>query len=198
MAEIKSTMDMVLERAARMAASAGEDDFSSEEKVREGMRLAAAYMRGEIGDVFAALAALPAPDHESARRGTVQSLLRNIFLPREAGPQQTAEKAMHGLVAIGRGDGQLLQVFAEMKKILDGYLQHRDQLKQQLEAGFAQQMEMMEKNLARQTGVAMKLQPSQHPKFQEEWARVQSQLDDQYGRALGQLKELVEQRLTSV
>jgi predicted secreted hydrolase len=57
-------------------------------------------------------------------------------------------------------------------------------------------MEMMEKNLARQTGVAMKLQPSQHPKFQEEWVRVQSQLDDQYGRALGQLKELVEQRLT--
>jgi hypothetical protein len=196
MAEIKSTMDMVLERAARMAANAGEDDFSSEEKIREGMRLAAAYMRGEVADVFAALSALPAPDHESARRGAVHSLLRNIFLPREAGPQQTAEKAMHGLVAIGRGDGQLLQVFAEMKKILDGYLQHRDQLRQQLEAGFAQQMEMMEKNLARQTGVAMKLQPSQHPKFQEEWVRVQSQLDDQYGRALGQLKELVEQRLT--
>jgi len=197
MAEIKSTMDMVLERAARMAANAGENDFSSEEKVREGMRLAASYMRGEIADIFAALSALPEPEQGPALQGAVQSLLRNIFLPRESGRQEAAEKAMHGLVTIGRGDGQLLQVFAEMKKILDGYLQHRDQLKQQLEAGFAQQMEMMEKNLARQTGVAMKLQPSQHPKFQEEWARIQNQLDDQYGRALMQLKELIEQHLTA-
>lgn len=198
MAEIKSTMEMVLERAAKMAASAGESDFSSEEKVREGMRLAAAYMRGEIATVMEALVLLPVPEQEPARRGAVQSLLRNIFLPRESGRQETAEKAMHGLMAIGQGDGgQLLQVFAEMKKLLDGYLQHRDQLKQQLEAGFAQQMEMMEKNLARQTGVAMKLQPSQHPKFQEEWVRIQGQLDDQYGRALAQLKELIAQRLTT-
>ena len=44
MAEIKSTMDMVMERAARMAAEAGETDYLGEERLKEGMRLGAAFM----------------------------------------------------------------------------------------------------------------------------------------------------------
>lgn len=195
MAEIKSTMEMVLERAAKMAANAGDDNFAEEEKGKEGMRLAAAYMRGELESLSGRLSAFSAADLAPVQKGVVESLLRNIFLVKESEKQETAEKAMHGLVEIGQGDGQLLQVFGEMKKILDGYRQHREQLRQQLETQFSQQMEMMERNLAKQTGVAMKLQPSQHPKFQEEWVRIQSQLDDQYGRALKQLKELVEKHL---
>ncbi|MGV1100448.1 DUF6657 family protein [Thiovibrio sp. JS02] len=196
MAEIKSTMEMVMERAAQMAAQAGDADFAAEEKGKEGMRLAAAFMRDEVQSLTERLGSMAPGDLPHVQKGAVESLLRNIFLAREAEKQGTAEKAMHGLVELGRGDGQLLQVFSEMKKILDGYRQHGEQLKQQLEAQFAQQMEMMEKNLAKQTGVAMKLQPAQHPKFQEEWGRIQSQLDEQYGRALQQLKALVEQHLT--
>lgn len=49
MAEIKSTMDMVMERAARMSAGAGDSDYLVEERLKEGMRLGAAYMRGEPG-----------------------------------------------------------------------------------------------------------------------------------------------------
>jgi len=187
MAEIKSTMDMVMERAARMAAEeAGEGDYLGEEQLKEGMRLGAAYMRGE------------APKESGpVRKGAVQSLLRNIFLAREVEKQELAEKAMHGLVEVGQGDGELLQILAEMKKILDGYRQHGEQLKEQLEAQFSQQMALMEQNLAKQTGQAMKLQPSQHPKFQEEWARIQGQLNEQYGQALKQLKDLVENHLVT-
>jgi len=194
MAEIKSTMDMVLERAARMAAGAGEGDYLGEERLKEGMRLGAAYMRGEQG-LGERLAALAPKELGPARKGAVQALLRNIFLAREAEKQALAEKAMHGLVEVGQGDGELLKILGEMKKILDGYRQHGEQLKEQLEAQFSQQMAMMEQNLAKQTGMAMKLQPAQHPKFQEEWARIQGQLNEQYGQALQQLKELVERHL---
>lgn len=195
MAEIKSTMDMVLERAAKMAAGAGENTYISDEQLKEGMRLGAAYMRGEETGLGEKLGAVPPEEKAPMRKGAVQVMLRNIFLAREAEKQALADKAMHGLVEIGQGDGQLLKVLAEMKKILDGYRQHGEQLKEQLEAQFSQQMEMMEQNLAKQTGRAMKLQPSQHPKFQEEWARIQGQLNEQYGQALKQLKDLVEQHL---
>ena len=60
---------------------------------------------------------------------------------------------------------------------------------------FEQQMQMMEQNLAKQTGMQMKLAPSQHPKFQEEWLKVQTELDGQYGKAIDQYKGLIEQRL---
>ncbi len=196
MAEIKSTMDMVMERAARMAAGAGESDYLGEERLKEGMRIGAAYMRGEPG-MGEKLAALPSEAKGVVRKGAVQSLLRNIFLARELEKQALADKAMQGLVEVGQGDGELLKILTEMKKILDGYRQHGEQLKEQLEAQFSQQMAMMEQNLAKQTGMAMKLQPSQHPKFQEEWARIQGQLNDQYGKALQQLKDLVENYLVT-
>jgi len=195
MAEIKSTMDMVMERAARMAAEgAGESDYLGEEQLKEGMRLGAAFMRGEPG-LSERLGTLSEAEKGPVRKGAVQAMLRNIFLAREVEKQELADKAMHGLVEIGQGDGELLKILVEMKKILDGYRQHGEQLKEQLEAQFSQQMALMEQNLAKQTGQTMKLQPSQHPKFQEEWARIQGQLNEQYGKALQQLKDLVENHL---
>lgn len=191
MAEIKSTMEMVMERAARMTAGAGGDDFLVEEQVREGMRLAAAYMRDENPGLGARLAATPAAAARNTRKGTVQALLRNIVLIRDKEKAIDTEKAMRGLAEIGREDGELLGILNEMKKLTEGYLQHGEQLKSQLEAQFAQQMAMMEQNLARQTGMAMKLQPAQHPKFQEEWGRIKTQLNEQYGQALKQLKDMV-------
>lgn len=195
MAEIKSTMDMVLERAARMSAGAAEGNYLVDEQIKDGMRLGAAYLRGEGAALAERLGALEPAESGAVRKGAVQAMLRNIFLAREAEKQLQAEKAMQGLLEIGQGDGELLKILAEMKKILDGYRQHGEQLKEQLEAQFSQQMAMMEQNLAKQTGMAMKLQPSQHPKFQEEWARIQGQLNEQYGQALQQLKDLVENHL---
>lgn len=195
MAEIKSTMEMVMERAARMGAGPAVD-LGAEERMKDGMRLGAAWLRGEGADLIERLNALGMPERTQVLRGVVQTLLRNIFLPRDADQVNQATRAMEGLVAVGQADSELLMVCGEMKKILDHYLQHRDQLKQQLEGQFVRQMEMMEKTLAQQTGMAMKLNPAQHPKFQEEWQRLQGELNQQYGRALEQHKQLIEQRLT--
>lgn len=197
MAEIKSTMEKVMERAARMGGGPAVD-LGAEERMKDGMRLGASYLRGEAADLAERLANLDAAARGQVQRGVVQTLLRNIFLPRDNDQIAQANKAMEGLVAVGQADGELLMVCSEMKKILDHYLQHRDQLKQQLEGQFVRQMEMMEKTLAQQTGMAMKLSPAQHPKFQEEWQRLQAELNQQYGRALEQHKQLIEQRLTSL
>ena len=55
---------------------------------------------------------------------------------------------------------------------------------------------MMEDSIAQQTGMSMKLEPSQHPKFQEEWMKVVDGLNDQYGNVLEQQKAMVEQLLS--
>lgn len=195
MAEIKSTMEMVMERAAKMGA-ASSAELGSEEKVKDGMRLGAAYLRDEITGLAQKIAEHPERDRKQVQKGAVQTFLRNIVLPRDEDQQKPAEKAMQGLLEVGQSAGELLRVFGDMKKILDQYLQHKEQLKQQLESQFAQQMEMMEQNLSQQTGMAMKLEPSQHPKFQEEWQRIKTEMNDQYGQALDQHKEMVEQYLT--
>lgn len=196
MAEIRSTLEMVLERAARMEARAS-TDVMQQEKEKEGMRLAAGFLRGEQVELAAALVKCPAEAQPHVKKGMVTALLRNIVLPRKADEAPAAAKAMQALMEIGRDKGDLAQVFTEMKSILDRYLSHKEQLKKQLEEQFAQQMMLMEKNLAQQTGMKMKLQPSQHPKFAEEWQRIQVELNDQYGRAVEQYKEFIAKHLTA-
>lgn len=194
MAEIRSTLDMVLERAARMEAEAG-DTPNNDEKIQGGMKTAALYMRGENIDLVADLNNYPDIDRPFGQKGLVKSFLRNIILPREEDDQAGSNRAMQGLLEVGQGVGDLLSLFSDMKSILDRYIEHKAQLKQQLEEQFAQQIEMMEQNMAQQTGVSMKLEPAQHPKFAEEWQKLNGQLNEQYGQALTQYKEQVEQHL---
>lgn len=187
---------MVMERAARMCAKEN-GEVDSEEQVKDGMRASAEFMQGNLGDLSQVLGGHKESDRQYVRQGMVKGLLRNIMLPREKQQLETAEKAMHGLIQVGQGRQDLLAVFGDMKKILDQYLQHRDQLKKQLEDNFAAQMGQMEENLAQQTGMHMKLQPSQHPKFKEEWQRITLELNSQYGKAIDQHKQLLEQALSS-
>lgn len=195
MAEIRSTLEMVLERAAKMSqtALAGTDD----EGIREGMRLGAGYLRGDDINLSKALDQHDEAEKTAMLKGVIQALLRNIVLPREKENQADSEKAMQGLIEMGRADPELIGILSEMKTFLDRYLDHKKQLRQQLEESFAQQIGQLEQNLTQQTGTQLKLEPSQHPKFAEEWQRLSTELNDQYGQALDQHKNMIKQILTA-
>ena len=191
MAEIKSTMDMVMERAARMEATSSDVKTGGGETERLGMRAAAAFLRQEQ-DLASAL----------FRGGAAQALLRNIVLPRDKDDKADIERAMQGLLDLGQ-DGQLddlTAIVGEIKTIVDRFLDHRDQLRQQLEDQFAQQMAMMggagAEGMAG-AGAAAGLPPDRHPKFAEEWIKLKDQLNEQYNQAMAQHKTLVEHRLAN-
>jgi hypothetical protein len=190
MAEIKSTLEKVMERAASMG-RATQEEIATEERVKDGMRMGADYLRGEDVDFSNALE--QTTSSVLVKRGLVQAFLRNITLPRDD-EQQRAERAMQGLLALGKGSGDLLSIFKDMKGILDHYQQHKKEILQQLEDAFRQQMEQALAQQAEQAGLGMKVDPTLHPKFQEEWSRVKSELDTQYNQALNQHKDLVAQR----
>ncbi|MCA1765779.1 MAG: hypothetical protein LC633_05970 [Desulfobulbaceae bacterium] len=198
MAEIRSTMEMVMERAARLEAEQSGSDLQGEDEVKEGMRAAAAFMREEESDLAAALERCRPEARGNFIKGVAEGLLRNITLPREDEQLDNAGQAMNGLVQVGRNHPDLLAIFGDLTKILDQYRQHRQQLKEQLDANFAQQMPQLEAAMAQKTGRAMKLEPSQHPKYQEEWQRVMDDLNGQYGKAVEQHKQMVVKILTSL
>ena len=190
MAEIKSTLEKVLERAAAMG-NASQEEIATEERVKDGMRMGADYLRGEEVDFSNALE--QTTSSVLIKRGLVQAFLRNITLPRDD-EQQRAERAMQGLLALGKGSGDLVSIFKDMKGLLDHYQQHKKEIIQQLEDAFRQQMEQALAQQTGQTGQGMNVNPTLHPKFQEEWSRVKSDLDTQYNQALDQHKDLVAQR----
>jgi hypothetical protein len=192
MAEIKSTLEKVLERAASMG-RASQEEIQADEQVKEGMRMAADYLQGKEMDLSQVMEATGGSG--LVKKGLVQVFLRNIALPRYDDLQR-AERAMQGLLELARGSGDLVSVFRDMKGILDHYQQHLKEIRQQVEEAFRQQMEQALSQQTGQKGLGMKVDPALHPKFQEEWSRVKSDLDDQYNKVLQQHKELVAERFS--
>ncbi|HEB68932.1 MAG TPA: hypothetical protein ENI88_04850 [Desulfobulbus sp.] len=194
MAEIKSTMELVLERAARMGKATSEE-IEQDAAKKEGMHLVAAFLDGK-GEAPSKLLAEQEPARQAAiRQGMAETLLRNLFLPRDEQAQERTEQAARGLLDLGGGAGDIASICQDMQHIIGQYRQHREQLRGQLEEQVRMQYEQaMAQQMGGQTE-GLNIDPTMQPKFKEEWARLEAELDSQYNQALNQHREQLKQRL---
>jgi hypothetical protein len=195
MAEIKSTMDMVMERAARMAArSVGQPD--SQESERTGMRLAAEYITHALDDLGLALTGQVAAEQMAVRRGMARGLMRNIVLPRDESLMATSLRALEGLAGMEQSAADVVAICGELKQILEQYNQHKEQVRKQLEDAVRAQLEQKLGPQESLAGGRMSMDPAMHPMYQKEWVRMLADLNLQYNQALDQRKELLSQRFS--
>ncbi len=193
MAEIRSTMDLVMERAARMG-KASTEEVEQESAHKKGMQLAAEYFNGKLESLLETVGRQEASHQESIRKGMLDSLVRNIFLARDDDGRERIAKALQGIVELGGGVGDLAAMCAELQNITGQYGQHRDQYYNQLK----EQMRMqIEQSLAQQgmSTEGLNFDPTTEPKFQEEWTRIQGELTGQYEQALTQYIQQMKQHL---
>lgn len=193
MAEIKSTLEKVMERVAAME-KAATVDIRSEEKIKDGMRLGADYLKGNDAALDSVEVEGLAGDAALLRQGIVRVFLRNIVMPRDENMEAT-ERAMQGVLQIAGNAGDLKSSLGEMKMILEHYQKQKIDLRQQLESAMRQQLEQAVAQQAGQAETVFKIDPTRHPKFQEEWQRIMDGLNEQYGSVLEQHKAIIAQRL---
>ena len=192
MAEIKSTMDMVLERAARMAAAATAND-DNEDLIKTGMRLAADFLNQKETDLAQLLDAQPPKNQMTVRKGMVQTLLRNIVLPRDEKLQESAKFALQGVLSLG-GGGDIQSICQELEQILEQYGTHKEQMTQQLEEAIKAQLEQQQ--MAKGQKSHSPVNPAMHPQYREEMARMLTSLNNQYNDAMKQRKEMILERFS--
>ncbi len=193
MTEIKSTMDLVMERAAKFGKASSEDLLRDEAR-KKGMQLTVSYLDGEENNLAERLADNKNNLNEF-RTGMIESLMRNIYLPRDDVQQERTERAVKGLIELAGGAGDVTSICQEMQQILAGYMQHREQLHGQLEEQIRMQYEQL---LAQQGGGQpenMKMDPTLQPKFREEWSRIEAELTSKYTEAIDQHKIQLGQRM---
>ncbi len=196
MAEIKSTMDLVMERAARMGKASGEE-VQQEDDRKQGMQIAAQFLDNKIDNLLTVLTELDAEKQIAVRLGMVETLLRNIFLHRDDTGKERTEKAANGIMEIGGSAGDLSSICAEIQHILGQYNQHREQLRKQLEEQVrAQYEQVLAQQEAGMQADTSGLDASLQAKVQEEWANVETQLSSQYNQALDQHKTSLRDRLS--
>lgn len=193
MAEIKSTMDMVLERAARMAAAAA-PTTNDETLVKKGMRLAAEYINGKEIDLKRELAAQPQAEQAEVGKGMAQTLLRNITLPRTKELQASGELALQAVLALAGKKNEVTTICRELDQILKQYGQHKDQMTQQLEDAIKAQLE--QQGAARGQAGKVNTSPAMHPQYREELSRMLTGLNNQYNDAMDQRKAMILQLLS--
>ena len=186
MAGIKSTMDLVMERAARMG-MATPDEMRHEENLKKGMQFTAEYLNGDKPSLGAILDEQVQAQQAAIRKGMLASLLRNLFLPRDEDGTKRIGLAAKGIVELNQGTGDIATLCQELQTIATQYGQHRTQLYDQLKEQMRMQIEQL---LARKGMKAdgMKIDPTMEPQFKEQWARLEKDLEGQYGQALEQYK----------
>lgn len=193
MAEIRSTLDMVMERAARLAAEA--PDVPADEVLKEdGMRLAVSYLGGEAPHLLQLLEQQPVEKQSAMRNGIAIALLRNIILPRGQGLSDQTLQSFKGLQELSGNAPDIMSICSELKQILEQYGQHQEQVRQQFDESIMNQLKMQLQQQGMQIDDTMALSPTMHPHYKEEWARVSADLSSQYNQALEQRKQLIAQR----
>lgn len=195
MAEIRSTLDMVMERAAKIAAET-DDRSPTEEAMVTGMQLAAAFLNNEEQDLVKLLNDQPPEQQMAIRGGMAKTLLRNIILPRGDSVSEQSLASLKSLENLSGNSGDIASICAELGQILEQYGQHIEQVKQQFDESILGQLKMKLQEQGLPVEDQMALSPSMHPQYQEEWSKVVADLNGQYNEALEQRKSLIGQRFS--
>jgi ElaB/YqjD/DUF883 family membrane-anchored ribosome-binding protein len=188
MAEIKSTMEMVLERAARMAEAAPAVS-DNEDLLKEGMRLAAEYLKDKETDLQASLGSYGAKDQVDVKKGMAKTLLRNIVLPRDEFLQASGQNALQGILILSQNNHEIQTICQELGQILNQYGQHKEQSTQQLLEAIKAQLHQQQ--IARGQEPQDDVNPAMHPKYNEELTRMLMNLNNQYNDAMTQRKDMI-------
>ena len=118
-------------------------------------------------------------------------LLRNISLPRNEAARKINKKAMDGLKALKNDKTAVENVFSRMRHVLDHYVQEGAKQKKQAYESLKTEIEAkLQQAIRKQTGVnaRMKIDVEKQPQFQEEWQRMQAQIEAQYMNLLDEYK----------
>ncbi len=190
MAEIKSALEIALERAEKIG-KASKKELEADRWLNEGRKLGAKYIR-EGGDLKSRLSGIDPGHLREVVSGVMEVLLRNIVLPREEEQWDGINRAMEGIECLkGSMAGQAL---GNLRELLSAYQQTRqrymDQVKMQMQGKVAGLQQMVTQQYG--PGMASEIDVEALPEFQQEWSKISGQIDEQFLQQLDPLKRYLE------
>jgi len=178
MAEIKSALELALEKAERIGKASAEEmqTLKWQEQAR---RLAAAFLRQDM-ELETELPKLPPEAQTVVNKQIREILLRNILLPREGEIEETVRRALQGMPQLARDKKAALRVVQEIERIFQSFLQVRQNALDQFKAQFSAQLDGVKRALEQQMHRQVKIDVEHTPQFQEQWRAFEAQLVQQF------------------
>lgn len=188
MAEIRSSLEIALERASRLG-SIDKEEVERERLRDEGKRIAASFLANADGKLIDAFKGYSPQAIALVMDGAMEILSRNISLPRDKMQWKDIDRAMEGVLQL---KGSLAKGLLEyIKEHLQAYDETKSQYLQQVKAQFQAKLSGMQHAVAKQYGMGMaaNLDVEMLPEFQNEWSKISAEIDEHFRQQLNQAKE---------
>jgi len=190
MGDIKSAREIAMEKLEKLGEATDEERLRWK-YVPEGESLAGRYTK-EGGSLAVELERYEEGARKYVVAGAVDILIRNINLPKSDLAKKNNKRAMDGIKTLKNDKVSVENVYSKIRRIFNHYGQEGEQQKRQayqvLKTDFeAKVQEAIAQQLGPLTG--RRVDVEKQPQFQEEWRRVQAQLDSQYFKLLDEYKQ---------
>ena len=190
MGDIKSAFEIAIEKAERLGKATDEERLKWK-YIPEGEKLAARYIKQDC-NLVVELSQYEENIKKYIIEGLADILIRNINLPGSDLVKRNNRRAMEGLKTIKSDKVRVENVYSKIRRIFDHYVgegqQQRKQAYESLKTEFEAKIKQV---LQQQLGsfVGVKIDVERQPQFQEEWRKIQTQLDSQYLKLLDEYKQ---------
>jgi hypothetical protein len=190
MGDIKSAVEIAMEKVEKL------DKATDEERLKwkyvpEGEKLAARYLKQNL-NLVAELASYEEKVLRYIKEGASEILIRNINLPKSELAKKNNKRAMEGLKTLKSNKVGVENIYSKMRNIFKHYIEQGEQQRKQAYAGLKGEFEAKVKQaIQQQMGpvIGIKIDVERQPQFQEEWRRLQIQLDSPYTKLLDEYKQ---------
>jgi len=190
MSDIKSAVEIAMEKVEKL------DKATDEERLKwkyvpEGEKLAARYLKQNL-NLVAELAGYEEKVLRYIKEGASEILIRNINLPKSELAKKNNKRAMEGLKTLKSNKVGVENIYSKMRNIFKHYIEQGEQQRKQAYAGLKGEFEAKVKQaIQQQMGpvIGIKIDVERQPQFQEEWRRLQIQLDSPYTKLLDEYKQ---------
>jgi len=190
MGDIKSALEIAMEKIEKLGEATDEERLKWR-YVPEGERLAVRYLKQDCNLVVE----LSQYEEEVKRyiiKGAGDILIRNINLPKGDLAKRNNKRTMDGLKNLKNDKVATENVYSKMRRIFNHYTEQGEQQRRQAYESLKAEFEAkVQQAVQQQLGSLMrvKIDVEKQPQFQEEWRKIQTQLDSQYLKLLAEYKQ---------
>ncbi len=187
---IKSAREIALEKVGKLEKATSEE-LLKWQYFPEGEKLATRYLKQEC-NLVAELGKYDEGAKKYVIEGASEVLVRNINLPRGNIAKKTNARAMDGLKTLKNDKVAMENVFSKMRHVFNHYVTQGNQQRKQAYEALKADFEAKFRQAVQQqygTAIGFRIDVERQPQFQEEWRKLQMQLDAQYLKLLDEFKQ---------
>ena len=181
MDDIKSAREVAMEKVEKLG-EATEEERLKWKYVPQGEGLAARYLKENL-NLVVELNQYQKNVKRYIIKGAAEILIRNISLPKNDLAKKNNRRAMDGLKALKSDKVSVENVYSKIRYLFNHYAEQGEQQREQAYQSLKTELEAkIQQAVQQQLGPLMgtKIDVEKQPQFQQEWRKIQTQLDSQY------------------